>query len=311
MHPPDELMVEAFLPSLRQLVARELRRQGFSQNKISGMLGTTQASVSLYLSHPVEKAQSALRSMNVAEDEAERYAALLAEDLKRNPLYSVDTLHSIWTDLLGRGMVCDAHRRRDPSLAECDVCIRFYGGRTDERAAAIREVQEAVKVVEASREFVTVMPEVSVNIVCVTAGSESLNDVAAVPGRIVKVKDSARAVLAPEFGASRHLASVLLEVRRKRKDVKAAINLKYDARMAKALKASGLRVLELVSRPIGREGDPTIVALKSMMVRRGDAYDAIVDPGGRTTEPNVYLFAKSAPDAAFIAVRLAKLYSAQ
>jgi len=88
-------MVDTFLPSMRALVARRLKKDGLSQGRIASLLGLTQASVSAYLSNPGTKQSSALSSLGVTTEEAETYAALLAEDLKNNPTYAVATLYSI------------------------------------------------------------------------------------------------------------------------------------------------------------------------------------------------------------------------
>src|SRR5579864_3357234 len=99
MHPPCEMMVDTFLPSMRALVARRLKDEGLSQGKIASLLGLTQASVSSYLSSRNPRHADALSGFGVTSEEAETYAALLAEDLKKNPSYAVATLYSIWTRL--------------------------------------------------------------------------------------------------------------------------------------------------------------------------------------------------------------------
>ncbi len=43
------MMVDSFLPAMREAVAKRLSEEGLSQGKIAGLLGVTQASVSLYL----------------------------------------------------------------------------------------------------------------------------------------------------------------------------------------------------------------------------------------------------------------------
>jgi predicted fused transcriptional regulator/phosphomethylpyrimidine kinase/predicted transcriptional regulator len=295
---------------MRQLVARVLHQQGFSQSRISSMLGITQASVSIYFSSPAPKAYASLASLSLSREDADRYASLLAEDVKRSPVYGVDTLTSIWTSLLGKGLVCEAHRRLYPSLSECDVCIKEYGQRHDDRSGALAHVSEAVRIIESAREFVSVMPEVSVNVAYLAGDSATTKDVVAVPGRIVKVRNSAKALLQPEFGASGHMARMLLLVRQRRKDVRAAINLRYDERMARVLRRMGLKCLEIGGyAPSGRE-DPTVEALASVMLKERKAFDAVVDSGGKGTEPDVYMFGRDAVEVARLAVKAAKLYSA-
>jgi len=123
-------MVDSFLPAIRSLVAKRLKEDGLSQGKIARLLGLTQPSVSAYLSTPAAKPTGALAKLGVGGDEAEAYAALLAEDLKRNPTYAVATLYSIWNRLLGGGEACASHRSDYPFLASCDVCMKVFGPRT-------------------------------------------------------------------------------------------------------------------------------------------------------------------------------------
>lgn len=310
MHPPEELMVDIFLPAMRQLVAKNLEAEGFSQSKVSAMLGVTQASVSLYLSSAEGKAYSSLSSFSISKEEADRYAALLAEDVRRSPVYGVETLSSIWNSLLGRGAVCGEHRRLFPSLAGCDVCVRTYGEAVRDRSEAIAAMKEAVRIIEGTRGFLAVMPEVSVNIAYLPADSVDAKDVVAVPGRIVKVRGSAKAMLPPEFGASGHMARVLLLVRRRLADVRAVINLRYDRRMERVLRRSGLRQLRIGGYSPAGPGDPTVDALAAAMAGEKNLFDAVVDSGGKGIEPNVYLFGRDAVGVARLAQRVARLYSA-
>lgn len=309
MQPPDELMVQEFLPAIRQLVTRQLRAQGFSQNKISAMLGITQASVSLYLSSEIARVHSAFKQFGVSHEEADTYAALLAEDSKRSAVDAVSTLSSIWTSLLGQGSVCALHRSQYPALADCDVCIKEYGQGRSGSLEAVSDVADAVRNLESSSTFVEVMPEVSVNIACVAGDAASPADVVAVPGRIVKARGRARAMLPPEPGASRHLARVLLLVKRIRPDVRACINLRYDSGVGRVLRRLRLKTIEIGDYAVSGTEDPTVDALIRRLATVRPAFDAIVDKGGNGTEPNLYLFGKSAREVAALALRVSRLYS--
>ncbi len=311
MQPPDELMVQEFLPSMRQLVARRLRAQGFSQNRISAMLGITQASVSLYLSSGTRKAYSLLNQLEVSREEADTYAALLAEDVKRNAVDAVSTLNTVWTRLLGRGSVCARHRSQYPSLADCDVCIKQYGQLRSVNSEAVSEVAEAVRSLESSTAFVGLMPEVSVNIACVAGNAASVTDVVAVPGRIVKVRGRARAMLPPEPGASGHLSKVLLLVKKVRPDVRACINLRYDSKVGRILKRLRLRTIEIGDYTVSATGDSTVEALVERLATARDPFDAVVDTGGNGIEPNLYLFSTGAREVAALALKISSLYSAR
>src|SRR5437667_2703482 len=122
-------MMEAFLPSMRALVARRLSEEGDSQGKISRLLGITQASVSNYLSSDLHEVHSKLSSIGITPEEGERYGSLLAEDVKKNPVYADSTVYSIWSNLLGQGIMCGSHREAYPFLAECDVWVKTFGSR--------------------------------------------------------------------------------------------------------------------------------------------------------------------------------------
>lgn len=309
MQPPDELMTGVFLPSMRHLVAVRLRSRGLSQSKISALLGVTQASVSLYLSANPKKAYDQLSKLSITKSQAEGDASRLAQALLTGAAYGVKTLDQIWTSLLGSGAACDAHRKMYPSLADCDFCVKEYGGKQGVLSEVVSEVADAAKLLEDSPEFIGVMPEVSVNIACAAPGATGPGDIVAIPGRIVKVRDRAKAMLPPEAGASAHMSRVLLMVMNKRPQFRACINVRYDRKMEKVAKKKGLRTLT-IGRYQAAGGDPTSDALEKKLKSAPPAFEAIVDEGGAGIEPNLYLFAKGAREVAELALRMAKDYSA-
>jgi XRE family transcriptional regulator, thiamine biosynthesis regulator len=310
MQPPDELMVQSFIPSMRLLVSRELRSRGLSQNRISSMLGITQASVSMYLASKPDKAYASLATLSVSRGDADRDASLLAEDVQRDPADAVETLISVWTGLLGRGSVCDAHRRQYPFLSQCDVCLRQFGEGSSADVGATEDVVEAVRLLESSKTFAAVMPEVSVNVARAIGLSESPEDVVAVPGRIVKVGGRAKALLPPSAGASGHMARVLLLTRKSRSDVYAVVNLRYDRKIGRALRRLKVATLKFGGYPRGTGRDPTIEALAGVLAKSGSEFDGVIDEGAEGIEPNVYLFGATATEVAKLAVRVAEAYSA-
>jgi XRE family transcriptional regulator, thiamine biosynthesis regulator len=309
MQPPEEMMTSTFLPAMRHLVAIRLRSKGLSQNKISSLMGVTQASVSLYLSSDPGRAYGALSKFSISKTRADRDSALLADDLTRGPVQGVKTLDRIWTGLLGSGAACSMHREMYPSLADCDFCISEYGARQGSVGEVVSEVADAARLLEDSPEFINVMPEVSVNIACATPGASTPADVVAIPGRIVKVRGRARAMLPPEAGASAHMSRVLLLVMRRTPQLRACINVRYDRSMARALKKNGMKTMAIGGYPRGSD-DPTSDALQRKLASSRDGFDAIIDEGGAGIEPNLYLFARGAREVVELALRLAKLYSA-
>jgi predicted fused transcriptional regulator/phosphomethylpyrimidine kinase/predicted transcriptional regulator len=310
MQPPDELMTGIFLPGMRHLVAAQLRARGLSQTRISSLLGVTQASVSLYLGSGLDRAYTSLARFSVARGQADRDSEAIADALQKNPVEGVEALSRIWTGLLGSGLACDLHRGMYPSLVECDFCIKEYGGRKGKISEAVSEVSAAVRLLEASPDFVALMPEVSVNVACVAGDAKSPSEVVAIPGRIVKVKEKAKAMLPPEAGASAHMSRMLLLARSRMPEHRACINIRYDRRLGVLLSKSGLRLLTLGRHSRRGERDATVDALEKRLTLGPRPFDAVVEEGGSGIEPNVYLFAKGAQEAARMALGLAKGYSA-
>jgi predicted fused transcriptional regulator/phosphomethylpyrimidine kinase/predicted transcriptional regulator len=339
VHPPCELMVDSFLPSMRALVARRLSDDGLSQGRIATLLGLTQASVSSYLSSPESTKQlSALSRLGVDAEEAMAYAALLAEDLKNNPTYAVATLYSIWNRILGEGDACAAHRSDYPFLATCDICMRVFGTEGGREDTAVLHLEGALRSIEGSSLFVHIMPEISVNIAYAPEGARSVEDVVAIPGRIVKVRGRARAFLRPEYGASTHLAAILLEVLRRRAGgddeegpartprravtvARAAINLRYDDdRMNRVLRELGVRRLTIgpdYPQGVGTN-DKVLSALRARLSAQSSSsssssdseeFEAVVDLGGEGVEPSLYLFAEDAITVVRRALEIARAYA--
>jgi predicted fused transcriptional regulator/phosphomethylpyrimidine kinase/predicted transcriptional regulator len=302
------MMTDSFLPSMRKMVALKLRDQGFSQGRIASMLGVTQASVSLYLKRGGRR-QLPLDALGVSSDEAELYASLLAEDLKKDPVYAVNTLYSIWSDILGRGAMCSTHRSQYPILAKCDMCMSVFPGRAHgSEGGAIEQVAEAVRAIEGSSIFVKVMPEVSVNIAYAGPNASSVREVVAVPGRIVRVRGMPRSFMRPEFGASTHLAGILLAVKSHDHSVRGAMNLRYDGKMERALASQDIRHVTLDPSQASRTDADLLASLDEKLRDTPGPIEAIVDRGGPGIEPGLYLFGADASRVAQIGLRLARAY---
>jgi hypothetical protein len=302
-------MVKRFLPAIRHLVARTLLDQGISQSMVASLLGVTQASVSLYSRADPEEAYSAMVSLNVSKEDAERYAALLGEDLRRDPTEAVETLMAIWLTLLGTGVACGIHREMYPSLSRCEVCIKRFGESPGEGFDAITQVARGVKRLEASPVFAQVMPEVSVNLAYAPPGSRSSADIVAIPGRIVRVGSKAQATHLPEFGGSRHLATMLLIVQQSRPDARACMNVRYDRGMARVLRKLHIHALTIGGYPAS-SSDPTVSSLRAKLALGAAEFEAIVDTGGQGVEPNLYLFGRSPDEVVKRALEVARTYSA-
>jgi predicted fused transcriptional regulator/phosphomethylpyrimidine kinase len=86
----------------------------------------------------------------------------------------------------------------------------------------------AVAMLQNCAEFSLLVPEVRVNLVYALPGAKTSGEVAAVDGRITAVQGSPRASGLPRWGASDHMARLIIEVRKYDPTINAGINFKCD-----------------------------------------------------------------------------------
>lgn len=306
MFPPCEMMTRDFLPAVRGLVAHSLRSKGFSQPKIGSFLGITQSAVSQLLSKPPSSYQKRLKEMGFGEEEVELLLRLLLQDVASNPVRTNLTLYSFWRDALSRGALCPYHRRLYPQLMSCEICLTGREAEEGERAEILKNLEKAVKMIEDARYFVNVMPEVAVNIAAAPREAKTVEDVAAVPGRIVRMKDRPKAVSKPEYGGSRHLARVLLSVRRSAPGIGAVINLKLDRGVAAAVRSLGLKFAEMGGE---HKSEEEVIEAVARAFRDGAELDVVMDWGGPGLEPTTYVFAENPEKVARKALTIAGRYA--
>lgn len=313
MFPPCVLMVEKFLPAIRILVAKELRSKGLSQIRIAQLLGVTQAAVNGYIRKDDEKALRALTDFGLSIEEARSLAALLANLSLASPVESTFALYQYWTKLLAKGKACNEHVSLFSQLATCDICLgkqRFEHIAGSEEFEVLANLRRATKLLEASPIFPSLIPEVFTNIVMAKSGAKTLGDVAGIPGRIARLKSGIKVGGEPEFGASRHMASVLLAALEIDGTKRACLNIKYDKDVETSLNSLGYTFYKTSSKSdlIATDGDPVVARIKNTLSEKGFVPDVIIDEGGVGIEPMAYIFDLDAVAVARKALEIAKVY---
>jgi len=180
-----------------------------------------------------------------------------------------------------------------------------------ERDEALQDLRTAIEIVENSPEFVQLMPEVRVQIVRAISNAKSTEEVAAVPGRIVKVKRKPKGVASPEFGASSHTAGILLAIMRKNSalEIRAAICMKYDRTIQRAIEELGITHERLKINYSLREGsqeDKGVAHAIETQLLKEIVPEIVIDHGGEGREPIAYLFGKTAVEVAHQATEIAR-----
>lgn len=111
--------------------------------------------------------------------------------------------------------------------------------------------QELAQVLLAAKEFLRIkgaeklVPEVGTNIAFAKTNPLTPSDVAAIDGRIVRTASGIRICGMPAYGASKHLARVILEAIKNNPSLRAAINLRPEQTLIDKLRREGVEVVEL------------------------------------------------------------------
>ena len=114
--------------------------------------------------------------------------------------------------------------------------------RDAEKFRVLEVMRRAVELVESSGLLAEAIPECQTNLCMAIEGAESLEEVAAIPGRIVRIWDKARASAHPWFSASRHVAKAILTAMKHDPRIRAAMNIRYDRRFIDSAKSLGWAV---------------------------------------------------------------------
>jgi hydroxymethylpyrimidine/phosphomethylpyrimidine kinase len=98
-----------------------------------------------------------------------------------------------------------------------DESILMYGG-----------MMVAIELLEGCPEYGPLVPEVRSNVVYARRSATTVEDVMAVDGRITATLDGVRASGRPRFGASSHMARMILGFMEEDPSVRAAVNMRAD-----------------------------------------------------------------------------------
>jgi hydroxymethylpyrimidine/phosphomethylpyrimidine kinase len=175
----------------------------------------------------------------------------------------------------------------------------------------LKDVKEAKQMLETSPEIFKLVPEVGMNVAMAVPYAESLSDVAAIEGRLIKMGEKVKAVGNTSFGSSSHLARYLLTITEYDPNKKAIINLKFSEDALNLLKQHGLEVSfydrEEEPEEIKKVEGMTIPwGVKEAIKRAGKVPDVIYHRGEIGKEPMIIIFGEQACDVAKLTIQLAK-----
>ncbi|MGC8849603.1 MAG: thiamine-phosphate synthase family protein, partial [Candidatus Bathyarchaeia archaeon] len=297
MRTPCEIAVKEYIPMLRAIIAEKLiRDHGWTQRRTSETLGLTQPAVSGYL-RTLRKWRG---SAGLNPGEIEGLAEGLAEALSRGGIPSAkiveETCRFCLSSRLG-GTLCSLHKTKVHTLSEerCAACMNLYTLRShplDERGSTLKRLGEALVILEGSKSFLKVIPEVGSNLVEAIGEAKGLSDVAGVPGRITVARDRVRLFTPPEFGASKNTAGVLLAAKRLIPSLTGAVSIAYRKDVEEAARKLNLNILKADLSRLDLSDLNHINYLSEELKAQMEApgtIDGVLEEGGAAREPILYL----------------------
>ncbi|MCX8188881.1 MAG: hypothetical protein N3F64_04150 [Nitrososphaeria archaeon] len=307
-----EVVTEELLPPLRALVAHKLKEKGYSQTHISTILGKTQPLISHYLDNDVNYWKGKLEQFGFDSEVLESYIQTIVNDIFSAPTLAIKTFNLILRDILKSGRICYVHKQKFPLLNNCNICIELFSQHnklelSSEKEDLLKSLERAVKEIEESPYFASIIPEVYVNIAASCYACNSFEDIATIPGRIVKVKNRAKALMPPEFGIVSHLTKLLLEVKKIDPSVNVVINIKYDKKLARIVSELKISFTKTEHEIVYNEDD-IINCIRRAILKSGTIPQVVFDEGGFGLEPITYVFGRSIEEAVALVLNLAKMY---
>ncbi|HEY6586322.1 MAG TPA: bifunctional hydroxymethylpyrimidine kinase/phosphomethylpyrimidine kinase [Candidatus Methanoperedens sp.] len=174
-----------------------------------------------------------------------------------------------------------------------------------QRFSVIRNIEQALDLITNSQGFSDMIPEVGCNIAMGIPDAYSVSDVAAVSGRIVRLKNEPHAVGCIAFGASSHIARIVLTAMHYNDLMRASMNIRYSEEALFACKDLGFSITSF-----RREDEPEGVSTMEWGVsdainRVGKVPDVIYDKGGVGKEAMIRLLGRDAMEVAGKATKIA------
>jgi hydroxymethylpyrimidine/phosphomethylpyrimidine kinase len=171
------------------------------------------------------------------------------------------------------------------------------------------EVWEEVKTAaEALENLVplSLAPEVGINVAYALPAATTRQEVCALTGRIVRVGDRLRATGPPAFGASRHVARVVLAAMAYDPRVRSTTNLKYKPKNAGRLRKLGLRVGRFYRKEEPKGVSTMEWGTQQAIERFGRVPDVICDEGAVGKEPMMRVLGRDPRDVLRKVKRIAR-----
>ncbi|MDZ5811044.1 thiamine-phosphate synthase family protein [Halorubrum sp. AD140] len=293
----EEVVVDEFLPTVRSMLAEDLRDRGFTQREVADALGISQSAVSKYAHGDVARHERIVADERVRDLVDRVGEGLAAGDL--SPVAALVEIEVLIRRLEEGDLLAELHEEAMPALADADVEFSVHDPDSGlrERERVLGSVRRGLRTLTNASGFAALIPNVGANVAECLDDARTIDDVAAVPGRLVDVKGRAMVPGEPEFGVSEHVATVLLAAREAGATARGAVNVRYDPDTVEALAESHSTVEFDAERPT-REAVAAAVAAADLPPGEEAGALVLYQTGAVGVEPIVYVLAPTAADAA-------------
>jgi hydroxymethylpyrimidine/phosphomethylpyrimidine kinase len=218
---------------------------------------------------------------------------LLVKGLELEP--AIVEAKNIITDFIGSGFLLKVPLSDDVDggAGESTEIARIKSDVMEKLDYSINEV----KLMFTPRAIPILMPEVGINFGFALPDSQTKNDICALEGRLVRLGDSRVATPGTlKFGASKHVAAIILAAMKHDNNFRAVMNIKYREKVIDAVKKAGLSV-----GTFDRTDEPEQVSTMEwgtnhVISELGSIPDIIYDRGGIGKEPMVRIFGRDPQD---------------
>ncbi len=169
-----------------------------------------------------------------------------------------------------------------------------------ERYPVLQELKRAIRVLK-ENQIGPLIPEVSSNLGYALPFAEGIGDVAAFPGRIIRVGETIAVLGDPEFGVSQHVARIILTVMKWNPEYCSAMNIRYSKENVARLEGKGFTgghfERRLEPKEIkATEGSSLEWGVQEVLKKKRSVPDFIYDEGEVGKEPMIRILGRNPMD---------------
>ncbi|MBA3016899.1 MAG: bifunctional hydroxymethylpyrimidine kinase/phosphomethylpyrimidine kinase [Proteobacteria bacterium] len=179
-----------------------------------------------------------------------------------------------------------------------------------ERYNCIQKLKSALKRLNAEK-CGNIIPEVQSNLGYALPYACKAEDIAAIPGRIIRIGEETRTFGDLEFGASHHIASIILSTMKYNMDYRCAMNIRFSEDIINICMSLGFDVdnFDRSDEPDdtkSKEGYSLKWGIDSVLSKKNSIPDIIFDRGDLGKEPMIRVLGKNPSDVVDKVISISK-----